>query len=62
MEIYSLYSKKIIETKIEQWKNLLSKSLEKDTLLDYHLELSNEAQDYISNDTRSFASFYHERF
>ena len=48
MEIYSLYSKKIIETKIEQWKNLLSKSLEKDTLLDYHLELSNEALGIIA--------------
>ena len=40
---YTVYiQKKIIETKIEQWKNLLSKTLEKDTLLDYHLELSNE--------------------
>ena len=46
---YTVYiQKKIIETKIEQWKNLLSKSLEKDTLLDYHLELSNEALGIIA--------------
>jgi len=37
---YTVYiQRKIIETKIEQWRKLLSKTLEKDTLLDYHLEL-----------------------
>jgi len=40
---YTVYiQRKIIETKIEQWRKLLSNTLEKDTLLDYHLELSNE--------------------
>ena len=34
---------KIIETKMEQWKNILSVKLQKDALKDYQLELFNEA-------------------
>lgn len=42
-KMYTVYiQKKIIETKISQWKNLVSKKVDKDTLVNYHLELSNE--------------------
>ena len=50
MEInYPAYiQQKIIETKMEQWKKILPKKLQKDALKNYQLELSNEALAVLS--------------
>lgn len=50
MEInYPAYiQQKIIETKMEQWRKILPKKLQKDALKNYQLELSNEALAVLS--------------